>query len=81
MIDEDFLHDLPANVDPCGENGEFHPFVFDGPLFRQPLAFEKGEIVYRKYPRAPKTHDTGSDCDADTAPSPFDTGFWYCDLF
>ena len=49
VIDEDFLRDLPANVDPCGENGEFHTFVFDGPLFSQPIPFEKGEIVYRKY--------------------------------
>jgi uncharacterized protein (TIGR00290 family) len=81
VIDENFLRDLPANVDPCGENGEFHTFVFDGPLFRQPVAFEKGEIVYRKYTPAPKTGDNGYDCGESTTPSPFDTGFWYCDLF
>jgi diphthamide synthase (EF-2-diphthine--ammonia ligase) len=33
IIDESFLADLPAHVDPCGENGEFHTFVFDGPIF------------------------------------------------
>lgn len=47
VIDEDFLAQLPANVDPCGENGEFHTFVFDGPIFREPVAFSFGEIVCR----------------------------------
>jgi uncharacterized protein (TIGR00290 family) len=46
-IDQDFLADLPAGVDPCGENGEFHTFVFDGPNFRQPVGFSIGEIVCR----------------------------------
>ena len=46
--DEQFLSDLPPHVDPCGENGEFHSFVFDGPLFRTPVRFEKGEIVVRE---------------------------------
>jgi uncharacterized protein (TIGR00290 family) len=81
VIDEDFLRDLPANVDPCGENGEFHTFVFDGPLFNQPIAFEKGEIVHRKY-TAPATvaNDSDYECGDNKDPSPFDTGFWYCDL-
>lgn len=82
VIDEDFLRDLPPHVDPCGENGEFHTFVFDGPLFKHPVAFEKGELVYRKYTPAPKTDDAGYDCAdrPDAGPSPFDNGFWYCDL-
>lgn len=46
-IDEDFLRDLPDHVDPCGENGEFHTFVYDGPLFRQPVRFSLGETVIR----------------------------------
>ncbi|WP_035567629.1 ATP-binding domain-containing protein [Hymenobacter sp. IS2118] len=80
VIDEEFLRDLPTGVDPCGENGEFHTFVFDGPIFTQPVAFEKGEVVYRKYTPAPKTDDSGYDCAETDEPSPFDTGFWYCDL-
>ncbi|MGC2064058.1 MAG: diphthine--ammonia ligase [Thermodesulfovibrionales bacterium] len=48
LYDEQFLSDLPLHVDPCGENGEFHSFVFDGPLFRKPVRFEKGEIVVRE---------------------------------
>jgi uncharacterized protein (TIGR00290 family) len=47
MIDEKFLADLPSGVDPCGENGEFHTFVFDGPSFRKPVNFSIGEIVCR----------------------------------
>jgi len=46
--DEQFLLDLPANVDPCGENGEFHSFVYDGPIFRERVLFKKGEIVLRE---------------------------------
>ena len=47
-FDRQFLSDLPANVDPCGENGEFHSFVFDGPIFKNPIDFKKGEIVLRE---------------------------------
>jgi diphthamide synthase (EF-2-diphthine--ammonia ligase) len=42
-----FLERIPKNVDPCGENGEFHTFVFDGPIFNKKLMFTGGEIVHR----------------------------------
>ena len=63
-FDESFLADLPADVDPCGENGEFHTFCYAGPLFRQPIFFQKGEVVYREYPLGNGAF----------------SGFWYCDL-
>ncbi|HCX29296.1 MAG TPA: diphthine--ammonia ligase [Blastocatellia bacterium] len=47
IIDHDFLASLPPNVDPCGENGEFHTFVFDGPSFAQQVKFSIGETVSR----------------------------------
>lgn len=47
IIDAQFLADLPTNVDPCGENGEFHTFVFDGPIFAKPVQFALGEVVCR----------------------------------
>jgi uncharacterized protein (TIGR00290 family) len=47
LYDHDLLRDLPAAADPCGENGEFHTFVFDGPLFRRPLPIEVGAVVTR----------------------------------
>jgi uncharacterized protein (TIGR00290 family) len=46
-FDADLLRDLPAGVDPCGENGEFHTFVTAGPIFSAPLAVEHGETVER----------------------------------
>jgi uncharacterized protein (TIGR00290 family) len=46
-FDESFLDELPANVDPCGERGEFHTFVVDGPGFAQPLDVTVGEVVER----------------------------------
>lgn len=68
IFDESFLTDLPANVDPCGENGEFHSFVFDGPIFKNLIQFEKGEIVYKEY----KSHSKEN--------PDHKFGFWYCDL-
>ena len=46
-FDRELLKDLPPGVDPCGENGEFHTFVTDGPIFRTPLACTPGETVRR----------------------------------
>ncbi|MCZ6521204.1 MAG: diphthine--ammonia ligase [Bacteroidetes bacterium] len=69
LIDHQFLKDLPVNVDPCGENGEFHTFVFEGPLFKKTVDFKLGERVYRDYQQEKNIDDTG-----------VDTGFWYIDL-
>ena len=46
-LDKQFFGDLPPTVDPCGENGEFHTFVFDGPIFQEPIPIRTGEIVER----------------------------------
>lgn len=48
-LDLDFLADLPEGVDPCGENGEFHTYVFDGPIFQSPVDFKRGEVVGKEY--------------------------------
>ena len=74
IIDESFITDMPAKADVCGENGEFHTFVFDGPLFNNPVAFDKGEIIYRKY-AAPKQSDN---CFQSHIVD--DYGFYFCDL-
>lgn len=74
IIDRDFIRELPKGVDPCGENGEFHTFVFDGPIFKYPVRFNIGEQVYRAY-AAPKAADN-----SDTAPPQDNMGFWFCDL-
>ena len=46
-LDESFFRDLPFDADPCGENGEFHSFVFDGPIFQSPVPVRTGEVVNR----------------------------------
>lgn len=66
FFDESFISDLPADVDPCGENGEFHTFVLDGPVFKHPVAIQPGEIVYKKY------NSQHEDL--------YHTGFYYCEL-
>jgi uncharacterized protein (TIGR00290 family) len=71
MIDENFLHDLPSTVDACGENGEFHSFVYDGPVFKYPIPFVKGEIVYKEY-KTPENIDDISDLGKNY-------GFYFCD--
>ncbi|MDQ6903327.1 MAG: diphthine--ammonia ligase [Bacteroidota bacterium] len=75
IIDENFIADLPNDVDVCGENGEFHTFAFDGPIFHNPVAFTTGEIIYRKY-AAPK--DQNDNCFQPTTAD--DYGFYFCDL-
>ncbi len=45
--DSAFIHELPAGVDPCGENGEFHSFVYDSPAFTHPIDIQPGEVVER----------------------------------
>jgi uncharacterized protein (TIGR00290 family) len=79
IIDKDFINDLPDNVDLCGENGEFHTFTFDGPIFSKPIDFEIGEIVYQKYEKSKTEDSSNSACDT-SASDAFDFGFWYCDL-
>ncbi len=68
IIDHQFLADLPENVDPCGENGEFHTFVFDGPIFKKPIAFEIGEKVLKTYTTKNQENE------------PIEYGFWFQDL-
>jgi uncharacterized protein (TIGR00290 family) len=47
VFDERFLSELPPAVDPCGENGEFHSFVYGGPIFRKRVLYKKGDVVLR----------------------------------
>jgi diphthamide synthase (EF-2-diphthine--ammonia ligase) len=46
-FERQLLRDLPADVDPCGENGEFHSCVYEGPMFSHPLQVTPGELVHR----------------------------------
>lgn len=72
-INKSFIEQLPAIVDPCGENGEYHTFCYDGPLFKKKISFTVGERIYKKLEA--KTDNT---C---ILPQNVTTeGFWFCDL-
>lgn len=77
IIDKNFMTSLPDTVDPCGENGEFHTFVFDGPIFKDPVKFKIGEKVNRSYKPAENDDDN---CFQDSDDSSWDTEFCFCDL-
>jgi uncharacterized protein (TIGR00290 family) len=66
-IDSTLLADLPRGVDPCGENGEFHTFVYNAPFFSSPIPITTGEIVYRSY-KSP------------SGDAQWDTGFYFLDV-
>ncbi|HEU4902245.1 MAG TPA: diphthine--ammonia ligase [Flavisolibacter sp.] len=72
-LDEEFVNDLPAGVDPCGEHGEYHSFVYDGPNFSRAVSFVVGDVVFKEYP-SPKT---GDECYTQPQPK---SGFYFCDL-
>ena len=68
-----FIKALPAEVDPCGENGEFHTFCFEGPIFKESIQFMKGEKIYR-----PLNIPLNSDCKLSS--NSITRGFWFCEL-
>ena len=80
-IDAEFLQSLSPDVDPCGENGEYHSFAFAGPIFKQPLRIQLGEHVYRPLevlaPRGTSDSSSGTVCPSGPSRT---KGFWFCDL-
>jgi uncharacterized protein (TIGR00290 family) len=79
-LDEAFFRDLPAAADPCGENGEYHSFVYDGPGLARPVAFRKGGAVYRAL-GGPEPAEDEPQIAVPAAPGGTRTrGFWFVDL-
>ncbi|WP_183572528.1 diphthine--ammonia ligase [Mucilaginibacter sp. X5P1] len=74
-ISHELIVGLPTDVDVCGENGEFHTFVFKGPIFSKEIKYKTGEKVFKEY-NAPK--DANDSCVAVNDQKR--SGFWYCDL-
>lgn len=73
VIDERFVKELPGAVDACGENGEFHSFCYEAPIFRKKINIIKGEITYKALDIKLSNHPTPVK-DVGTK------GFWFCDL-
>lgn len=71
-LDQQFVADLPADVDPCGENGEYHTFCYYAPYVKRRIAFSCGEKIYT--PLVIKTTDQVCSSNEQTQ------GFWFCDL-
>ncbi len=72
-ITNEFIKNLPANVDPCGENGEFHTFCYEGPIFKKPIPFKVGEKIYRPLEIRKSDDDV---CSSNS----ITRGFWFCEL-
>lgn len=75
ILDKDLVAELPENVDPCGENGEFHTFVFDGPLFKNAVPFKVLGKVKKDY----QANEDQDDC-FKKEPQPWDHEFCFLDL-
>lgn len=65
-----FIRELPANIDPCGENGEYHTFCYEGPVFKKKIKFKVGEKVYK--PLEIKTNENKNEI--------LTKGFWFAEL-
>jgi uncharacterized protein (TIGR00290 family) len=70
-INSEFIADLPQGVDPCGENGEFHTFCYDGPIFNKAIRFKRGKQVFKSYKNPSSKNDEKEDSEI---------GFWFQDL-
>jgi uncharacterized protein (TIGR00290 family) len=80
-IDAEFIAGLPPEVDPCGENGEFHSFAFAGPIFKEPLRIEVGEKIYKPLEViTPSGNVATSDTVCPPSAQSRTKGFWFCDL-
>lgn len=76
VITTNLIKQFPLTIDPCGENGEFHTFAFEGPIFNKVITFKRGEKVYRTYSAPNETDDSNNLMNLKSA----DLGFWYMDL-
>ncbi|HEY1009668.1 MAG: diphthine--ammonia ligase [Daejeonella sp.] len=76
-LTKELLLAFPEDIDICGENGEFHTFAFDGPIFREPVRFRDGEKVFKEYKQPMDADDS---CTTPAASAGKLSGFWYTDL-
>lgn len=76
-IDASFLADLPSDIDPAGENGEYHTFVYDGPIFQKPVDFKISDIVSKSFG---KHQDSEENCFKEEKEQAWATDFYFADL-
>jgi uncharacterized protein (TIGR00290 family) len=80
IVDWDFVNTLPSDVDPCGENGEFHSFAYDGPIFKHRIEVTVGEKVYRRVEQTTPDDAVNPSTVYPPANTRSAKGFWFCDL-
>ncbi len=71
LIDKIFISELPSDVDPCGENGEFHTYCFEGELFKKPILIDIKETIYKELDKKFQTPDKNRKVTK---------GFWYSEI-
>jgi uncharacterized protein (TIGR00290 family) len=71
-LDTPLVRNLPARVDPCGENGEFHTFLYDGPILKKTISFQLGEVVEKTYQYKMKLVNGDTSVER--------TSFWFQDI-
>ncbi|PWS29033.1 diphthine--ammonia ligase [Pedobacter yonginense] len=76
VITTELIKALSPTIDPCGENGEFHTFAFEGPIFKQKIDFQLGDLVFRTF----NTPIKCADLDVENEAVSTEIGFWYSDL-
>ncbi len=77
VMSQGLIRNFPREMDVCGENGEFHTFAFDGPIFKNPIKYTLGEKVFKAFKAPKKLDDT---CGNTDSTPPENIGFWYVDL-
>lgn len=77
LVDENFLKDLPSDVDWSGENGEYHTFVFDGPNFKKPIDYKINGVVRRSFDKNKEAKDN---CFNEEQEPTWASEFYYADL-
>lgn len=73
IIDHAFIEALPLTTDPCGENGEYHSFCFDGPIYKEPIAVANTHTFYKPLPLT-------TPCVGTNSAAPVTLGFWYASI-
>ena len=77
-FDENFLKDLPDGIDWCGENGEFHTFVYDSPDFKRPIPYSLGDKIFKTF--KPCNQKDKNNLNKNVKKTNWDTGFWFIDV-
>ena len=78
ILDQALVSAFPAGIDICGENGEYHTFTFEGPIFKKSVSFKPGDKVYKEFERPVDPNDN---CYSDNVKIAEKDGYWYLDLY